>query len=380
MSKETTNDTKPVFDSGEVEEDEPPVESGAAHCSSGSATETDLAERLTSTYVDDHVEEEDDLGENTTESLGKIGRKAFREMRITDRELLELEAADERFTHVKRRLLYLAVELENHTFASNAFAGAVAALTIIRYYFREYKGIRDFRLVTGYFTTAKDGYKYVYPHIWVETSHRRVAQLWNKMFSDSDPKSTWSKDKQWGEERINRITDICGGTKDVRDAIILGQGVSFGPDSKPLMYHRTKPTDPKTGKEKTFPPGRVKEMMQAEKNNRTIRRNPGGWVSMLGHFYPQGPQIFAAAVRDTIQNDPNTLRLKKTKEEYRKFYEEIGETKKEVQEREQKKHIVDSLGLPEEIAGRIAEGRGTKDDFHAKAEAELATQGDKQQS
>lgn len=368
------NDSKEVavVEAGAPAGEAPPGSSaGADH-----EQAADLAHAPDFDFADDEEnEDEDDEDEDVRESMVELGKLALKEGRISEAEFHELEIIEERFINVKRHLLALAIELENHTMSKNAFAGAVASLAVITHLYEEFKGTNDVRIVTGYFTSSNTNHKYVVPHMWVETYHRRASQLWNKMFSDSDPKSTWSTEKQWGEDKITRMTDICGGTKHLRDAIILGQGVSFSKDSQPLRYYRKRPVDDKTGKEVPYPPGRTEKMIQAERNNKSIRDNPGGWLRMLGSVYPSGPEIFTKAIQDSIVNDPRQLRLQKSRDEVKEFYEEVGKTHGEAETSRQKEELLE-LGLPEDVVNRIASGKGTQKDFYTKADAEAAAQGE----
>lgn len=298
---------------------------------------------------DDDDNTMDTKDEDVSEGLVEAGEYGLKTGRITKREFEELKIANERIINLRRYLLALATNLENSGFGKNSFSSAVAASAVITHFCREYKGSMDIRLVTGYFSSDLTHHKYIYPHMWVETSHRREAELWNKIYFDQPH-------KQWGEELINRVTDICGGTEDVRDAVILGQGVAFSEDSRPLKLYKTKPSD------LDFPPSRHKELMRAEKNNKTIKENPEQWILSMNEIYPSGPPKFLSVIENTLKQDPRRLRLLREKDHINKFYERLGETHLRKEEEKKKKELV-SIGISEECAERLSKGRGTKEDL-----------------
>lgn len=251
---------------------------------------------------------EDD--QDVREGLIQRAVEALRDGRITKDEYDHAKIIEEKTIHSKRYLLKLLVELENRGMARNAFMMSIGAMTIIMWLYPEFS-TDDVYLVSGYFSHPAEQHKYAWPHMWVETRHLYFSQLWKKIAGS---------DEETPESRPVRMTDLSGGTKDLRNAVIMGQGVAMDEKSVQLRYYRTKPEG------LAFKKGKREACLQAEKNNDFVRSKPAMWRTLLD---PRVAKLFDEAVKTTMVEDPRQLRLKRTQEEMKQFYESVESAEQE---------------------------------------------------
>lgn len=235
---------------------------------------------------------------------------ALRAGRITRAELEHIQIIEERIIQAKRYLLALLVNLENAGLSRNAFTVSVAAMEIIMWIYDEFSS-DDVQLVAGYFSHPAEQHRHVWPHMWVETKHRYFAQMWKKITGCGDDAP---------EARVVRMTDLAGGTKDLRDAVIMGQAVALDERSVQLRYYRTKP------KNLDFKKGKRDACARAEKNNAFVKRKPALWSTLLD---PRVAQMFQEAIRRTKTHDPRQLQLRRSQEEIKHFYESVQTSQEE---------------------------------------------------
>jgi hypothetical protein len=242
------------------------------------------------------------------EGLVDRAHEALRAGRISKSEYESAQIMEERMIQAKRYLLALLVNLENAGLSRNAFTVSIAAMDIIMWIYDEFT-TADIELVAGYFSHPAENHRFVWPHMWVETKHSYFAHLWKKITGMDSP-----------ESRVTRMTDLAGGTKDLRDAVIMGQALALDERSVQLRYYRSKPAG------LDFKKGKRDACMRAEKNNAFVRRKPLMWASLLD---PRVAQMFEEAIRRTKTQDPRQLQLKRSQEEMRHFYDSVQSSEKE---------------------------------------------------
>jgi hypothetical protein len=258
-----------------------------------------------------------DDDQDVKEGLIQRAHEALRAGRITRDEYDHAKIIEEKVVQSKRYLLKLLVELENRGMARNAFMMSIGAMTIIMWLYPEFS-TEDVYLVSGYFSHPSEEHKYAWPHMWVETKHLYFSKLWKKITGSEE---------ETPESRVIRMTDLSGGTKDLRNAVIMGQGLALDEKSVQLRYYRTKPEG------LSFKKGKREACLQAEKNNEFVRSKPAMWRTLLD---PRVATLFDEAVKVTMTEDPRQLRLKRSQEEMKHFYESVEAAEEEYQKIRQK--------------------------------------------